>query len=56
MNMAVNITGMNISTFCCTGSPVPGCNRCCQNMLAPISNGVMYHGSRCDRSVIHPAK
>ena len=39
--MKVNITGMNISIFCCAGSaPADGVSFCCHNWLAPIRTGV----------------
>ena len=39
--MKVNITGMIIITRCWTGSAEVGAIFCCQNIVAPISSGVM---------------
>ena len=37
----VNMSGMNIMTFCCAGSAVLGVIFVCQNIVTPITTGVM---------------
>ena len=52
--MTVNMIGMNIIIFCCTGSAVDGVIFCCTNIVMPISTGVTNHGSYDDKSRIQP--
>src|SRR6185369_17018919 len=55
-NMTPNISGIIIMMRCCAGSAVDGVIFCCQNIVTAMSTGVMYNGSRSDKSLIHHPK
>jgi len=51
-NIPERIRGMIIMNRCWAGSMVLGVSLCMTNIDTPISTGVRYNGSGCERSVI----